>query len=260
MYVFMTGAKYIQGASLGDSIAGGSDASQNGEWKYAVSALSLKYLGPAPTAVWVAGEFDDDRSAHGGLEFALNGNTTNALGEIVIGTTTTLGAEIGIPAGHSIASVLVKYSIPDGAHVDNSVLASMFSAYDLGVLSDSGESTGKGYWYTGSAVSDGSYAFSNPAPSIPQDGYLLLSYKHNSSTAAYLGSTISTLVGGSNGSLHFSNNDVTKMVFGGPTVVGAKPWAGMVIKSVAIFLDEYLSDADLATYRFPGQGDRKSVV
>jgi len=254
VYVLMTGAKYIKGASLGDSIAGGSDARQNGEWKYAVGALSLKYLGPPPTAVWVAGEFGDDRSAHGGLEFALNGNTTNALGQIVIGTTTTLGAEIGIPAGHSIASVLVKYSIPDGAHVDNSVLVSMFSAYDLGALSDSGESTVKGYWFTGSAVSDGSYAFSSPAPGIPQDGYLLLSYKHNSSTAAYIGAMTSALAGGANGTLHFSNNDVTKMAFGGPTVVGAKPWAGMVIKSVAIFLDEYLSDADLATYRFPGQG------
>ena len=223
-------------------------------YTYIVSAPEPAYDGPEPIAVWVAGEFDDDRSAHGGLEFALNGNTTNSLGEIVIGTTTTLGAEVGIPAGHSIASVLVKYSIPDGAHVDNSVLASMFSAYDLGVLSDSGESTGKGYWYTGSAVSDGSYAFSNTAPSIPQEGYLLLSYKHDSSTAAYLGSTISTLVGGSNGSLHFSNNDVTKMAFGGPTVEGAKPWAGMVIKGVAIFLDEYLSNTDLANYTFPAQG------
>lgn len=223
-------------------------------YTYIVAAPEPAYEGPDPVAVWVAGEFDDDKSAHGGLEFALNGNTTNALGQIVIGNSTTLGAEVGIPAGHSTASVLVKYSIPDGAHVDNSVLASMFSAYDLGVLSDSGESTGKGYWYTGSAVSDGSYAFSNPAPSIPQDGYLLLSYKHNSSTAAYLGSTIATLAGGANGDLHFSNNDVTKMAFGGPTVAAAKPWAGMVIKSVAIFLDEYLSAADLANYKFPAQG------
>ena len=213
------------------------------------------YEGPDPVAVWVAGEFGDDKSAHGGLEFALNGNTTNSLGQIVIGDSTTLGATVEIPSGHSKASVLVKYSIPKGTHADDSALASMFSAYDLGALSDSGESTAKGYWYdtrnNANKVTDGSFAFASPAPNIPQEGYLLLSYKNDSETAVYLGATTSTLVGGAKSGLHFSNNDVTKIAVGGPTVAGAKPWDGMVIDSVAIFLDKYLSNSDIAFYEFP---------
>ena len=262
VYVFMTGAKYIQGASLGDSIAGGSDASQNGEWKYAVSALSLKYLGPAPTAVWVAGEFDDDRSAHGGLEFALNGNTTNALGQIVIGNSTTLGATVAISDGFDNATMLVKYEIPSGgAPAENSVPASMFVTKEMGAFAGNASSDLGGYWLNGSTVTTG-YAFSSPAPSIPQKGYLLISTPANSDSnsgnhyvAAYVGETVSALSGGETSGLRFTapTNRVTSVGIGGPTVAGAVPWAGMVIKSVAIF-DEWVTPTDLATYRFPGQG------
>ena len=260
VYVFMTGAKYIQGASLGDSIAGGSDASQGGEWKYAVSALSLKYLGPAPMAVWVAGEFDDDRSAHGGLEISLNGNTTNALGQIVIGNSTTLGATISLPAEtHQKVTMLVKYSIaPGGAPAANSVPASMFSTYDLGALAAQGSSALDGYWLNGSTVTTG-YAFSNTAPTILEEGYILISTYANKDgahgTAVYTGETIVTLAGGEKSGLRFTGDDhfITSVGIGGPTVAGAVPWTGMVIKSVAIF-DEWFTPTDLATYRFPGQG------
>ncbi|MBQ3809135.1 MAG: C10 family peptidase [Kiritimatiellae bacterium] len=260
VYVLMTGAKYIQGASLGDSIAGGSDASQNGEWKYAVSALSLKYLGPAPMAVWVAGEFDDDRSAHGGLEISLNGNTTNALGQIVIGNSATLGATISLPAEtHQKVTMLVKYSIPSGgAPVTNSVPASMFSTYDLGARAVQGSSALDGYWLNGSTVTTG-YAFSNTAPTILEEGYILISTYANKDgahgTAVYTGETIVTLAGGEKSGLRFTGDDhfITSVGIGGPTVEGAVPWAGMVIKSVAIF-DEWVAPTDLATYRFPGQG------
>ena len=266
VYVFMTGAKYVQGASLGDSIAGGSDASQNGEWKYAVGSLSLKYLGPAPTAVWVAGEFGDDRSAHGGLEISLNENTTNALGEIVIGSSTTLGATIAISDGFDNATMLVKYSIPSGgASVDEAAPVSMFVNYDLGAYANSGLTNLDGYWWNNSQVKT-DYPFSSSAPSIPQEGYLLISAPANSNnnsgdhyTAVYVGTSVSDLSGGEantvNHRLRFTgpDNRVTSVGVGGPTVAGAVPWAGMVIKSVALF-DEWVTPADLATYRFPGQG------
>ena len=266
VYVFMTGAKYIQGASLGDSIAGGSDASQGGEWKYAVSALSLKYLGPAPMAVWVAGEFDDDRSAHGGLEISLNGNVTNALGQIVIGNSTTLGATVAISDGFDNATMLVKYEIPSGgAPAENSVPASMFVTKEMGAFAGNASSDLGGYWLNGATVTTG-YAFSSSAPSIPLEGYLLISVPANSVkntdnhfTAVYVGETIANLSGGEAGSgssgLRFTgpSNRVTSIGIGGPTVAGAVPWAGMVIKSVAIF-DEWVTPTDLATYRFPGQG------
>ena len=227
-----------------------------------------EYEGPDPVAVWVAGEFDDDRSAHGGLEISLNGNTTNALGQIVIGdsSSATLGATIAIPEGFDNATMLVKYEIPSGgAPAANSVPASVFVTKEMGALAGNASSSLGGYWLNGSTVTTG-YAFSSPAPSIPLEGYLLISAPANSNknqgnhfTAVYVGETIANLSGGEAGSgssgLRFTgpNNRVTSVGIGGPTVAGAKPWTGMVIKSVAIF-DEWVTPTDLATYRFPGQG------
>ena len=216
------------------------------------------YEGPAPIAVWVAGEFGDDRSAHGGLEFALNGNMTNELGQIVIGSSTTLGATIVVP-DYDNATMLVKYEIPSGgAPAANSVPASMFVTKEMGALAGSGSSDLGGYWLNGSTVTTG-YAFSSPAPSIPQEGYLLISVPANSNqnsgkhyTAAYVGETVSALSGGETSGLRFTgaDNRVTSIGVGGPTVAGAKPWAGMVIKSVALF-DEWVTPSDLANYKFP---------
>ena len=42
------------------------------------------------------------------------------------------------------------------------------------------------------------------------------------------------------------------------TVAGAKPWAGMVVKSVALF-DEWVTPSDLANYKFPAQGAVRPV-
>jgi len=227
------------------------------------------YEGPDPVAVWVAGEFGDDRSAHAGLEVSLNGNTTNALGQIVIGSSSTLGATIALPAAaHQKMTMLVEYSIPSGgAPAANSVPASMFSTYDLGALAASGSSALEGYWYTGSAVSaGGSYPFSNPAQTIPQEGYILISTwatnanPNDHGTAVYTGETLSALSGGEKTSLRFTGADhyITSVGVGGPTVAGAVPWSGMVIKSVAIF-DEWVTTNVIANYTFPAQGAVRPV-
>ena len=225
-----------------------------------------EYEGPAPIAVWVAGEFDDDRSAHGGLEFALNGNTTNALGQIVIGNSTTLGATIAISDGFDNATMLVKYSIPTGgASVDKAAPVSMFVNYDLGAYANSGLTDLDGYWWNNSQVKT-DYPFSSSAPSIPQEGYLLISAPANSNnnsgdhyTAVYVGTSVSDLSGGEantvNHRLRFTGptNRVTSVGIGGPTVAGAKPWQGMVIKSVALF-DEWVTTNVIANYKFPERG------
>ena len=233
-------------------------------YTYIVSAPEPAYDGPAPVAVWVAGEFGDDRSAHGGLEFALNGNTTNALGQIVIGSDTTLGATVAVPeAAHQKMTMLVKYSIPSGgAPVANSVPASIFSSYDLGARAAQAASSAlDGYWYNGSSVQAGTYAFSTPAQTVPQDGYILISTwatnanPNDHGTAVYSGETLSTLSGGEKTGLRFTGADryIASVGVGGPTVAGAKPWAGMVVKSVALF-DEWVTPSDLASYSFPAQG------
>ena len=227
-------------------------------YTYIVSAPEPVYEGPAPVAVWVAGEFGDDRSAHGGLEVSLNGNTTNALGQIVIGSATTLGATIALPdATHQKMTMLVKYSLPSGgAPAVNSVPASMFSTYDLGARAAQAASSAlDGYWYNGSSVQAGTYAFSTPAQTMPQEGYVLISTwatnanPNDHGTAVYSGETLSTLSGGEKTGLRFTGADryIASVGVGGPTVAGAKPWAGMVIKSVALF-DEWVTPSDLANY------------
>ena len=110
IYVKATEVKWKANSTLGEALTPvynpgtlATTESANGYGFYKLSLVRSEepaYEGPAPVAVWVAGEFGDDRSAHGGLEFALNGNTTNALGQIVIGNSTTLGqwrSRKGIP-------------------------------------------------------------------------------------------------------------------------------------------------------------------
>lgn len=218
------------------------------------------YEGPAPTAVWVAGEFEDHKSAHAGCEIALNDNTVNERGQIVIGSGTTLGATISVP-NYDQATMLVKYSIPSGgAPAANAVPAVAFVNYDLGpVATASGSSELTGYYYNNGVIAN--YPFAT-TPSLPQNGYLLISAPANSNGAAashyaavYAGSTTSSLIGGEAASLRFTgpNNRVTKVGIGGPTKAGAVPWAGMVIEGVALF-DSWVTPSDIAGYTFPEKG------
>ena len=276
IYVKVTEVKWKANSTLGQALTPvyntGTLATTESANGYAFYSLTLirheepEYEGPDPVAVWVAGEFDDDRSAHGGLEISLNGNTTNALGQIVIGNSTTLGATIAISDGFDNATMLVKYEIPSGgAPAANSVPASMFVTKEMGAFAGNASSDLDGYWLNGSTITTG-YAFSSPAPSIPREGYLLISAPANSSknqgnhfTAVYVGETIANLSGGEAGSgssgLRFtgSNNRVTSVGIGGPTVAGAVPWEGMVIKSVALF-DVWVTTNVIANYKFPEQG------
>ncbi len=273
IYVKATEVKWKANSTLGQALTPvynpGTLATTADADGYAFYNLTLArseesdYSGPAPIAVWVAGEFGDDRSAHGGLEFALNGNTTNALGQIVIGSDTTLGATVAVPTGTlPRMTMLVKYSVPaGGAPVAQSVPASLFSTYDMGALAGAGSSALAGYWLNGSTVSTGSYAFSDPAQTMPQEGYILISNwtttpnSGDHGTAVYSGETLSELVGGEVTGLRFTGADksITAIGVGGPTVAGAKPWAGMVVESVALF-DEWVATNVIANYKFPAQG------
>ena len=90
---------------------------------------------------------------------------------------------------------------------------------------------------------------------MPQEGYVLISTwatnanPNDHGTAVYSGETLSTLSGGEKTGLRFTGADryIASVGVGGPTVAGAKPWAGMVIKSVALF-DEWVTPSDLANY------------
>lgn len=218
-------------------------------------ALNPSYSGPEPTAMWISRQFEEE---HGGYSIVTNNfNTINSDGNIEIGSSATLGATITLPANtYTQATILVKYSIPaGGAPVAQSVPASVFSTYDLGALASKDSSNVTGYYLDGT-VKTGSYAFSSTAPSLPQEGYILLSNWSGTTnlhgTAVYAGETIATLSGGEKSGLRFTgaNRFITKVGIGGPTAEGAKPWAGMVIKGVAVF-DKWLEPSDIAGYEFP---------
>ena len=225
------------------------------------------YDGPTPTAVWVSGEFEDEATFHGGYAIALNDNTVNDSGNIVIGSATTLGAVIDTAAGDfTNATVLVKYTIPSGgAPADYAVPAGFFNTKDFGALASNGSSDLRGYWLDGSTLRPDGFAFSSPAPSMPESGYLLIStwaIKPNPGdhgTAVYTGATIASLSGGEKTGLRFTdtNNRVTKIAIGGPTTAKAVPWSGMVIEAVAVFGNCWLAPSDVALYEFP---EAKAVV
>lgn len=225
-------------------------------------------LAPVPTAVWVSGEFEDEATLHGGYAITLNDNTVNDNGNIVIGSATTLGAVIDTAAGgFTNATVLVKYTIPaGGAPAENAVPAGFFNTKDFGALASKGSSDLRGYWLDGSTLKPDGFAFSSPAPSMPESGYLLISTwaidqnPDGHGTAVYTGATIESLAGGEKTGLRFTgtNNRVTKIAIGGPTtaisdhsVAKAVPWSGMIIEAVAVFGNSWLAPSDLALYEFP---------
>ena len=227
------------------------------------------YEGPDPVAVWVAGEFGDDSKLHGGLEFTLNGNTTNALGQIVIGETTTLGATIKLPDNaFSKASVLVKYELASGgAPVANAAPAGVVSTDGYPILpvctTEGGTSLVGAYLNKNNSYAivnnNGDYWPFSPEPAISSgEGYMLFSYHSEPAnpmthgTAFYVGSTINTMTGGNASGLQWKNNTIDQIAIGGPTTAGgARPWAGMVIKGVAVFADEWLVPSDIAFAEFP---------
>ena len=247
-----------------DSFAGVDSAMLSGLDNYTLEveggvlyakALNPSYSGPEPTAMWISRQFEEE---HGGYSIVTNNfNTINSDGNIEIGSSATLGATITLPANtYTQATILVKYSIPaGGAPVAQSVPASVFSTYDLGALASKDSSNVTGYYLDGT-VKTGSYAFSSTAPSLPQEGYILLSNWSGTTnlhgTAVYAGETIATLSGGEKSGLRFTgaNRFITKVGIGGPTAEGAKPWAGMVIKGVAVF-DKWLTPSDIAGFEFP---------
>ena len=226
----------------------------------AVSAL-VATAASAPTAVWVSGEFADAASEHAGYTIATNAsNTIDYYGRIVIGDAATIGATIALPSGtYSKASVLVKYEIPSGgAPVANAVIAGSLdtSTHAVGAISTAkGGVALTGYWRNGSGgtLTTSGYAFANsPAVSYSGgEGYLLYSYDSDSGTKVYLGNSLTNLLGGANANLKFSGRTIETVSIGGPHVAGAKPWAGMMIKGVALFAGAFLEPNDVKAYAFP---------
>ena len=225
-----------------------------------------EYEGPDPVAVWVAGEFGDDKSAHGGLEFALNGNTIDENGNIVIGSDSTLGATITLPGNtYTQATILVKFELPKaGAPVANASIAGVISSDNnpIGAYCEAADGTSlTGYWLDANGaiqLGNSGYNFSTTPVTSAGEGYMLLAYcselanPMSKGTALYTGSSIENLTGGNVSSLQWKTQKLKTFAIGGPVAEGnAKPWAGMVVKGVALFVDKWLTPSDIAGFEFP---------
>ena len=85
---------------------------------------------------------------------------------------------------------------------------------------------------------------------VTTSGYILFSYSASSGVKVYMGSTISGLVGGSEGSYHYSNKTISQLRIGGDDGTYYDP-SGIKIEEVALFVGSYLSNTDVADYTFP---------
>ena len=230
-------------------------------------SLNPSYDGPEPIATWVSWEFEDDASDHGGYSIATNAfNTIDANGNILIGASATLGATIELPENaYTQATVLVKFELPKaGAPVANGSIAGVISSDNnpIGAYCASADGTSlTGYWLNSNGeiqLGSSGYNFSTAPATSAGEGYMLFAYcseKANpmsKGTALYMGSSIETLVGGNVSGLQWKGNELNKFAIGGPVADGnAKPWSGMVVKGVALFVDKWLTPGDIAGYEFP---------
>ena len=233
---------------------------------FSIEAQDPVYSGPAPTAVWVSGEFKDAAENHGGYAIARNGNAVNSSGNIVIGTNTELGATIDVSAGKYVkASVLIKFKpVTVGVQANNSAVVGLMDTSEIAfgaICTNKTVNDITGYYHqskTSATLITDRTPFANPAPVIDRDdAYILFSYYSIETqtgargTRFYIGDSINALGGGEIGSLQFRKQKINTISIGGPVQAGAVPWAGLEIESVALFVDQWLQPSDIEGYSFP---------
>ena len=230
------------------------------------------YDGPTPTATWVTGEFDDDAADHGGYSIDRNGNAVNDDRNIVIGSATTLGAVIDIASVTNCAKVtiLAKIKTPaGGAPAANSVIAGVLATDNRPIgaaCKTAGGTDIQGYWLNGSNANynnDG-YKFGGSLQTLSEgEAYMLFAYQSDpttinpgvTGTSFYIGASLDEMSGGNVSGLQWRGYTNNVVSVGGPasavTSMNTVPWAGLEIKAVALFVDEWLSPEDIAGYEFP---------
>jgi hypothetical protein len=230
-------------------------------------SLNPSYDGPEPIATWVSWEFEDEASKHNGYALVTNAfNTINADGNIEIGSSATIGTTIALPEDtYTQATILVKFELPKaGAPVANASIAGVISSDNnpIGAYCATADGTSlTGYWLNANGaiqLGNSGYNFSTTPVTSAGEGYMLLAYcselanPMSKGTALYTGSSIENLTGGNVSGLQWKGNKLNKFAIGGPVADGnAKPWAGMVVKGVALFVDKWLTPSDIVGYEFP---------
>lgn len=230
-------------------------------------SLNPSYDGPEPIATWVSWEFEDEASKHNGYAVSTNNfNTIDENGNILIGSDSTLGATITLPGNtYTQATILVKFELPKaGAPVANASIAGVISSDNnpIGAYCAAADGTSlTGYWLKANGaiqLGNSGYNFSTTPVTSAGEGYMLLAYcselanPMSKGTALYTGSSIENLTGGNVSGLQWKTQKLKTFAIGGPVAEGnAKPWAGMVVKGVALFVDKWLTPSDIAGFEFP---------
>ena len=250
--------------------------------RLAVAALAALAAGgawavaPTATAVWEAGEFEETKN---GYSIALNGNTIDGDGNIVIGESTTAGATVKLTdvnaSGENAITVLYKYkTLGTGGtkffvstYLRNSAAT---AGEDIGAI---GWSSSNYKWVFAAQLSSGSWknwygtGWNDAGSTAPFDnalsadgGYVLFAFQAASTAKVYTGSTLGALAGQSNSSITYSsttyNGTMEYIGVGGPTghATGSGyygVWPGMTIEKIAIFVGNAYTNEDLADYMWP---------
>lgn len=224
----------------------------------AVSFSLASYAVVVPTVVWT----NNLDTVQDGYSITLGEGCAISDGAVVIGGSG--GASIDLANRPTSVSVLVKYSNckpqPTSAIAISTYIQATSGSYihELGVRSN-GENTSSvaGYWQGGS-----NYSFGDVT--LPESGYMLFSTSASTGTKVYVGSEISSLAGGDNTSLHFSNTGVGSITLGAATGtqsdVSYSSWNELVIEQIAIFENRYLSGTDVRDYVFENGDEGSQVV
>ena len=215
------------------------------------------WAAPTPTVVWEAGEFEKTKN---GYSIVLNGNSIDAGGRIAIDSSagSNLGAYIDVSsAGSKKATVLIKYSNLQPLATSNRSLTSMYLEWspqsaDVGARTKSANTlpiTG----FTSGKSNTYDFTEEESVPSfVAGTGHIILAIDSDTGTSCYTGSTLDSMVGGTNTGLKYDSYTIRKIAVGGAnTATKAYSWDEVKIEKVAIFIGETYTNDDLSDYEWP---------
>jgi len=88
---------------------------------------------------------------------------------------------------------------------------------------------------------------------VVESGYVLYSYSTTGGVKVYMGSSIANLIGGQENGYRFGNRTISKVSIGGDAQGKYYDPAGFTIEEVALFVNEFYTADDVASYEFPAK-------
>lgn len=233
----------------------------------AVLCTQMAYAaGPAsvitPTAVW---------SRNLGQSYTIDGKTyafkinpgTGTINQD--GTLTVANAWTGYPApyinisadGATSVSVLVKFSglsLPVASNY-GVCIADMADSdgNEVGAFIAQNASRLSAFYMTAAVRAPTQVGLNGSDNAVVESGYMLYSYSTTDGIKIYMGSSIGSLIGGQENGYKFSNRTISKVSIGGDAQGKYYDPCGFTIEEVALFVNEFYTADDVASYEFPAK-------